>query len=406
MALTPRSAARPLASSPSAISNSPRPSASDRPFWLAWPRVKGVGAHRLKQIYLHFGSLAAAWQADREALLTVDGIGLKVAEAIATQRSQIDPDDILEAIANRESANDDTANVRAFTPADPDYPALLWEIPDPPPVLYAKGRPVDLEAPNIAIVGTRSPTEYGYRWTRSLAKALAESGLTVVSGMALGVDGAAHRSALDAGGLTVAVVGTGVDVVYPRQHRELCDRIQTQGAILSEFLPGTPPARENFPRRNRIVAGMCRTTLTIEAPEKSGALITAYLANDYNRDVYALPGNIDTPQARGCLKLIQRGAGLILGVDELLEAIGASRSPQQQSLFDVTPTPPQPELADADQAAIWKSLEDSNPVTFDRLSDLTQLEAAQLSSALLMMELSDLVVQLPGMRYQKSENFR
>lgn len=390
----------------SGLSYSPRPPVSDRPYWLTWPRVSGVGPHRLKQIYLHFGSLAVAWHASKDELLAVDGIGLKVADAIASQRHRLDPDTVVQEIANRAVSNDPSADILAFTPADTDYPDLLWEIPDPPSVLYAKGQQIDFETRAIAIVGTRSATDYGRRWTRLLAKALAESGLTVVSGMALGIDGEAHTAALDAGGLTLAVVGTGVDVVYPRQHRDLCDRIQTQGAILSEFAPGTPPAKENFPRRNRIIAGLCRTTLVIEAPEKSGAAITAYLANDYNRDVFALPGNLDAPQARGCLKLIQRGASLIMGVEELLEAIGVSRSPQQPSLFDAIPAAPQPALDGPEQTAIWQALADDTPITFDRLAETTQLDAAQLSSALLMMELNDAIVQLPGMRYQKSAPFR
>ncbi|MEM9156989.1 MAG: DNA-processing protein DprA [Cyanobacteria bacterium P01_F01_bin.33] len=389
----------------SVVSNSPRPAARDRPYWLTWPNVSGVGPHRLKQMYLHFGSLAAAWQASRDELLAVDGIGLKVADAIVSQRVRFDPDAIAEQAA--ELATSHEADILAYTPADEAYPALLWEIPEPPPVLYARGQRLDFETPAIAVVGTRTPTDYGRRWAKLLARALAEAGFAIVSGMALGIDGVAHAAALDARGRTLAVVGTGVDVVYPRQHRELCDRIQARGAILSEYAPGTPPAREHFPRRNRIIAGLCCATLVIEAPEKSGALITAYLANDYNRDVFALPGSLDTPQARGCLNLIQRGAGLIMGVDELLEALGATRSPQQQSLFDVvTPVTPQPSLEGPEQEAIWLALADGNPITFDRLAETTQLDTAQLSSALLMMELGDTIVQLPGMRYQKSAPFR
>lgn len=273
----------------------------ERPYWLAWARIKGIGPHRLKRLAEFFGSLKQAWQADALDLQQVEGIGPTLAQAIVSARPGLDPEEILEQTQK--------PGIPFLTPADPGYPPLLWELPDPPPLLYVLGECPDWQQPAIAVVGTRAPTSYGRLWTQKVSAALAEAGCVVVSGLATGIDGIAHQACLEAGGKTVAVVGTGVDQVYPAHHRSLYRRILEQGAVLSEYPPGTPPAKEHFPQRNRIIAGLCRATLVMEAPERSGALITAHLANHYGREVYALPGNIDTAAARGCLQLIRNGAG-------------------------------------------------------------------------------------------------
>jgi DNA processing protein len=362
--------------------------ATDRAYWLSWDRIKGIGPHRLKRLWRHFGCLETAWAADAESLLAVEGIGEQLATQIRQERHALDPETILKQVEQK--------GIPLITPADPDYPMLLWELPDPPPLLYVLGeQPV--WTPTVAMVGTRSPTPYGRRWTEKIATALAEAGFVVVSGMADGIDGIAHQACLHAGGQTLAVVGTGVDVVYPPKHRDLYRQILTQGAVVSEFAPGTQPAKENFPRRNRIIAGLCQATLVLEAPEKSGALITAYLANDYNRDVFALPGNIDTREARGCLKLIQTGAAPILDIEELLAALGSSSSSetalstQRHVGIDLQ----------GDQLAIWQVLS-TEPMTFDAIAQATQLQVNVLSSALLMMELQEQIIQLPGLRYQRA----
>lgn len=359
---------------------------TDSPYWLAWHRIRGIGPHRLKQLHQTFGTLEKAWVADEQALLTVEGIGLQLAATIQQDRPTLNPEQIWQETLK--------PGIPILTPADPDYPQLLWELPDPPPLIYVLGD-CPVWQPTVAIVGTRHPTNYGKRWTDAVATALAESGFVVVSGMAAGIDGVAHQACLRAGGTTLAVVGTGPDQIYPSQHRQLYHQIRAQGAVVSEFPPGTQPAKENFPRRNRIIAGLCQATLVMEAPAQSGALITAYLANDYNRDVYALPGSLDTEAAMGCLRLIQKGSSMILSIEELLADLGA----EQSSLASHTPDSV-PSLTDAQQL-IWQALS-HDPVALDTLAEVTQLEISQLSSELLMMELSGIIVQVPGLRYQKT----
>ncbi len=269
--------------------------------------------------------------------------------------------------------------------------------------------------PALAIVGTRSPSDYGKRWAKKLATELAAAGVTIVSGMAAGIDAQAHRGALAVQGTTLAVVGTGVDQIYPSQHRELYEAIQAHGAILSEFSPGTGPAKEHFPRRNRIIAALCQATLVIEAPRRSGALITSDLATQYNRDVYALPGSLDNPNAEGGLRLIQTGARLVLGVTDILDGLGLIH---HQGSLDLAGTPsaaatasaptviasanlaPPPALNPTEQQ-IWAAL-GSECLTVDALALKTQLDSASLSSSLLMLELAGHIRQLPGMRYERS----
>ncbi|MFS8783836.1 MULTISPECIES: DNA-processing protein DprA [unclassified Synechococcus] len=359
----------------------------ERPYWLAWARIKGIGPHRLKRLAEFFGSLERAWQADAPALRQVEGIGPTLAQAIVSARPGLDPEQILEETLK--------AGIPFLTPADPDYPPLLWEVPDPPPILYALGECPNWQQPAIAIVGTRAPTAYGRQWTQKVSAALAEAGCVVVSGLATGIDGIAHQACLDAGGKTVAVVGTGVDKVYPAHHQALYRRILAQGAILSEYPPGTPPAKEHFPQRNRIIAGLCRATLVMEAPETSGALITAHLANHYGREVYALPGNIDTAAARGCLHLIRSGAGMILGIEELLKDLGLLQgSPVLKQPSSTGPSDPQQQL-------LWQLLGEGI-LSLDALAQASQMDIATLSSTLLLMELEGWLVQLPGMRYQRA----
>jgi DNA processing protein len=275
--------------------------------------------------------------------------------------------------------------------------------PDPPPVLYYQGQVQPEEnqglVAGIAIVGTRDPSEYGRRWTRKISTALVQAGYTVVSGLAEGIDTEAHRSCLNAGGRTIAVLGTGVNITYPWSNRALARQITKQGLLLSEYPAGTQPDRVNFPRRNRIIAGLCRVTLVLEAPEKSGALITARLANDYGRDVYVLPGSLDNPRSIGCLELLNQGAHVILGEDKLLEMLGtlpqlhtnsASASGIQLPLFNLPP-----ELESVFQAVT------PEPVPLDLIIQQVGLSTGTVLSALAQLELMGLVTQLPGMRYQK-----
>ncbi len=365
-------------------------------YWLAWSQVAGVGPVLLRRVQQQFGTLAEAWRVPTAALREVEGFGEKLIEAVAKTRSQLHPERFLESHSRN--------NPQFWTPADADYPRLLREIPSPPAVLYYRGR-VDLPEnqgikPMASIVGTRDPSEYGRRWTRKISAALAQHGFTVVSGMAAGIDAEAHRACLEAGGRTLAVLGTGVDVVYPRRNQALYEQILEQGLVLSEYPAGTQPNRPHFPQRNRIVAALSRAVLVMEAPHKSGALITAYQANDFGKDVYALPGSLDNPNSIGCLGLLSRGAQLILSESHLLEMLGTIPqldAGEQLSLFAPSQLPPdlKPELAQVLQIL------PSEPTSFDTIVQQAGLAAAAVSSALIQLELQGLVSQLPGMHYRR-----
>ncbi|CAN1212723.1 DNA-processing protein DprA [Tumidithrix helvetica PCC 7403] len=360
----------------------------ERAYWLAWSTIYGIGSVLLKRIYLGFGSLEAAWKAPIEELAEIEGLGKQVCEAIQRDRLSLDPQQLLTEYLSK--------NPDFWTPADPEYPKLLWEIPDPPPILYYRGNLKSWsERYTVGIVGTRSPTGYGRRWTKKIAQALAERGFTVVSGLADGVDAEAHLGCLGVQGQTIAVVGTGVDRVYPPRNQSLYQKILETGLVLSEYPQGTPPDRAHFPKRNRIIAGLCRATIVIEAPERSGALITAHQANDYNREVFALPGSLDVEQAKGCLNLIDKGAQIILGIDELLAALGML--PQLDSGIE----PVQLALLDPTQQKILEAIGFDEAVSFDRIIEQVNLPSGEVSGALLQMELLGAIAQVPGMRYQR-----
>jgi DNA processing protein len=376
----------------------------ERAAWLAWAQISGIGPVALQRLQERFGSLTQAWTASLDELGSVNGIGPMVLKAIAAQRPQLDPDAFLSTHLK--------ANPTFWTPADADYPRLLKEIPDPPAVLYYRGNPALLDAqghnPVVGIVGTRDPSDYAQRWTRKLAIVLAKNDITVISGMAEGIDTQAHLGCLEANGQTIAVLGTGTDIAYPPRNRTLHQQILERGLVISEYPAGTQPNRAHFPRRNRMIAALSRATLVMEAPQRSGALITAYMANDYGRDVYVLPGTLDNPRAAGCLGLMTRGAQLILGEGHLLELLGAI-----PTLDPIMVQPPKTPIAtkvetpalSADLQKIWilvQSLYEGSGQTalsFDRLVQDAAQPAHEVSSALLQLELMGLVTQLPGMRY-------
>lgn len=399
--------------------------ASDRAFWLAWSQVAGVGPVLLQRLQQRFGSLEQAWFAERGDLITVNGVGEQTLQSIVEHRRKFNPITLFEQHLQ--------TNPQFWTLADAAYPSLLREIPDPPALLYYRGQ-VDLHENQgttlmVAIVGTREPTDYGKRWTRKLARALTEHGITIVSGLAEGVDTHAHQGALEAGGRTIAVLGTGVDLVYPPRNQDLYEQIVERGLILSEYAAGTRPDRSHFPRRNRIVAGLSRAVLIMEAPNKSGALITAHLANDYGRDIYVLPGSLDNPKAIGCLGLVNRGAQIILGAGHVLAALGAippldpvSEQPANPAIKSPSKLtrpanlPPQqlalvppPELPVALQP-VFEGLvnlcqqlgQDTVPLDLivEHMSNQANLNAGEASGVLLQLELLGSVTQLPGMRYQ------
>ncbi|WP_413164951.1 DNA-processing protein DprA [Capilliphycus salinus ALCB114379] len=382
---------------------------SERDYWVCWSQISGVGPISLQRLCQHFGNLKTAWEASTQNLQKVEGFGRQTVEKVAQQRAKFDCVEFLKKHAEK--------NPDFWTPADENYPRLLLEIPTPPPVLYYRGtvEPEENQGikPTVGIVGTREPSEYGRRWTRKISTILAKSGFTIISGMAAGIDTEAHSSCLDAGGRTLAIFGTGVDIIYPKDNRKLSERVIKQGLVMSEYPAGTKPNARHFPSRNRIIAGLSRAVFVMEAGEKSGALITANVANDFCRDIYVLPGRLDDEKSQGCLKLINGGAGLIpVNLEELLEQLGAIPqldAPEQLSLFESPPTPSSVPSAEtnlelnleSNLAQVFQVIS-SEPTAFDVIVQKAELDTGIVSSSLLQLELLGLVSQLPGMRYQRN----
>ncbi len=281
-----------------------------------------------------------------------------------------------------------------LAPGDDAYPPLLLQTADPPLLLYLQGRAELLSARGIAIVGSRQPSPQGQDNARAFARALAERGFTIVSGLALGIDAAAHEGALDAGAPTVAVMGTGPDRIYPARHRDLAHRIVAGGgALLSEHAPGTPALPDHFPQRNRLIAGLTQGTLVVEAALRSGSLITARLASEAGREVFAVPGSIRSPQAQGCHALIKQGAKLVEGIDDILEELQQG-VPRQAAL----------PMEDGASGGAPEPLLDAlghDPVTLDALLARTGFPVSELSARLLELELEGRVARLPGGLYQR-----
>ncbi|MEL6929578.1 MAG: DNA-processing protein DprA [Cyanobacteria bacterium J06600_6] len=364
--------------------------AQEQAYWLAWSQIKGIGAVTLKKIYQHFGSLQKAWDAPVIAFAEIDGINGKAALAIRKPRAKDLPGELIS--PHRQQ------NPTFWTPNEELYPRLLREIPSPPPLLYYQGQVEAAEnlgrKPMIGIVGTRNPSEYGKRWTKKLTQALVSHGFGIVSGMAAGIDAIAHNTCLSAGGRTIAVLGTGVDQIYPFSNRALYQQLTQEGLIVSEYPAQTQPDRGHFPARNRIIAGLSRAVLIIEAPKRSGALITARYANDFGRDVYVLPGSLDNPRSLGCLGLLNSGAHVILGIEHFLEMLGT------MPRLDLLPntTKPKPNL-EPELARVYKLI-DRESIAVDAIAEQTGLSISSILAALSQLEMMDLVVQLPGMRYQ------
>lgn len=376
---------------------------------MAWSQIPGIGPISLQKLQQHFGNLQQAWEASPEELKQVAGLKQKAIAEFVKKRSQIHPQELLQ----QHQKN----NPHFWTPADPEYPRLLLEIPDPPPVLYYRGQP-NLEEnqglkPMVAMVGTREPSEYGKRWTYRLSKFLTQNGFTIVSGMAKGIDTQAHQGCLAANGRTYAVFGCGIDFIYPWENRQLYWEILQQGLVISEHPAQTKPHRLHFPKRNRIVAGLCRAVMVMEAPPQSGALITARQAGEFGRDLYVLPGRIDDRNAQGCLRLIKNGADVIENEDDLLEmlsGIPGLQVPQQPSFpspeATTTPSPavaanakPTPNLTPELQS-VFDAIS-TEATSFDLIVQKTERSPAEVSSALLQLEMLGLISQLPGMRYQR-----
>jgi DNA processing protein len=356
--------------------------ASNLKYWLGFHLILGIGPQRLRKFIEVFGDVRSAWHAS--ALdLEQQGISHGVAKIFLRERKRVDP--------RSEIERAEKMGVQLLSWDNPSYPPRLLEIKTAPPILYCRGEMSDADRWAVAIVGTRKISAYGRSVARELAGALAANGICVVSGLARGVDGEAHAAALDAGGRTLAVLGSGVDQIYPPEHRNLARRIHQRGAILSEYPIGTRPEGKNFPPRNRIISGLALIVVIVEAGVSSGALITADFAAEQGRDVFALPGGIYSPASKGTNKLIQSGAQPLLSVEDVLEALNLDALARSEVSAEVLP-------ANETERLILDQLS-SDPVHIDELGVRCEVDAATITSALAMLELKGQVVQVGGMQY-------
>ncbi len=355
---------------------------TDTQYWLAFNLVQGIGPVKTRALLDHFGDLKAAWGASPTELQSC-GLDRRAVQNLVEARSQID--------LQREVTKLERHRVRLKTWDDDDYPARLREIEDPPPVLYMRGSLESVDDFAVSVVGTRRATAYGKEVARQLTTELARNRITVISGMARGIDLAAHQAALDAGGRTVAVLGCGVDIVYPPEARRISEQIAEQGAIVSDYPLGTQADARNFPPRSRIISGMSLGTVVVEADFESGALITASFALEQGREVFAVPGNIYSKSSRGTNRLVQQGAKLVTGVDDILEELNLQRVTEQQETRAALP-------ADETERTVWNALS-LEPVHIDDLRRALDMPVSTLSSTLILMELKGLARHVGGMNY-------
>lgn len=364
--------------------------------WIALNMIRGIGPRTANLLLDRFGAPANVFAAARAAL---EATGLKP-ETV----SELHDSEILER-ANAEIERLEQINASVITLEDENYPSWLREIYDPPIALYVRGD-LDLACrrPCVAIVGSRRCSTYGVNAATSLARDLAEQGVTIVSGMARGIDGAAHRGALEAKGTTIAVIGTGLDVIYPKEHARLADEIAASGAIVSEFPLSTPPLAQNFPYRNRVLSGLCLGVLVIEAAEHSGSLITARLAQEQGREVFAVPGNITSQTSFGPNYLIKDGAKLVQHWRDVIEEFpremkekvaGVERAAQAGRNSSAQPAFEAVELSAAERA-VFTLLAADVPSHIDQLLMTSGLRSPELMNALLGLEMKDRIKQLPG----------
>lgn len=357
----------------------------ERAYWLGFHLIPNIGAVRIARLVEAFGSLECAWSASI-ADFEEAGMNRRAARAVDEYRARID--------LEREWERVRSAGAEILTLADDDYPRLLRQIQNPPAVLYVKGRLEPDDETGIGVVGTRRVTRYGREMTERLTTGLAIAGVTIVSGLARGIDGIAHTAALDNGGRTLAVLGSGLDQIYPPEHRKLGERIADQGALITEFPLGTRPEARNFPIRNRLISGLSLGILVIEAPRRSGALITASFAADQGRSVFAVPGSALSTASEGCHELLRNGAALAAEVDDILDDLNLER---RQAALETRKTLPE---ASRDERQILDMLS-REPKHIDEIAIDTGINISELSALLLQMQLKGLVRDAGGQHYAR-----
>lgn len=361
----------------------------DKRYWIGLNMIPGVGRERFKRLIEEFGSPKGVLEAGYREIAKVPGIGFIVAQTITRERERIDLDRELDLIQSHK--------IKVITLADSSYPVNLAAIFDPPPVLYVKGRLLERDRASIAVVGSRRATAQGRIAAKRLSYELASRGLTVVSGMARGIDSAAHRGALALeGGRTIAVLGCGIDVVYPPENRELMNQIAQSGAVISEFPMSTPPHGGNFPMRNRVISGLSLGVVVVEAGERSGAMITVDCALEQGREVFAVPGGIEAKFSKGTNKLIKEGAKLVQDSSDILEELGLSMGPSRESQLPVREIA-KPLLSSSEETVY--QLLSSQPKHIDALIQESRISPGQIAQVLLNLEVKGLIRELPGKNF-------
>jgi DNA processing protein len=354
----------------------------DTKYWVGFNLVKGIGPVRLEKLLAYFGNLQDAWQS-HSSHLSAAGLSPKLCQQVIRIRKETDLDQLVETVLSD--------GVQILTWDDPAYPERLRGINQSPYVLYLKGDLKEEDIWSVAVVGTRRYSAYGRQVTELLTRTLAEHGITIISGLARGIDGIAHRLALESGGRTLAVLGSGLDQVYPPEHQGLAERISQRGGVISEYPPGTPPDGSNFPPRNRIISGLSKAVLVIEAGQKSGALITANYAADQGKEVFAVPGKINAPLSKGTNRLIKMGAHPLLEVQDVLDFLNMKLVARQQVVRRSLP-------GNHNEALLYNAVGD-DPLHVDDLCNLTELPIEEVTSTLAIMELKGMVRKTFGMKY-------
>lgn len=356
---------------------------SDLKYWLGFNYVSGIGPAKIQALLGYFGSLENAWRATDEQLRDI-GFDVRAIDSLNDARRNFDLDRYVSQV--------ETSGVQVLTWETSAYPDLLREIPAAPPLLFIRGQFESIDRWAVAVVGTRRMTAYGRQVTRDLVAGLVHNGITIVSGLARGIDAIAHRTALEEGGRTIAVMACGIDKVYPPEHRELArDIVAGRGAIVTDYPFGAEPESNHFPARNRLISGLSLGVVVIEAGEKSGALITSRFALEQNREVFAVPGNIHSPVSLGTNRLIQQGGKLVIRVEDILEELNLRMVADQAAAKVILPDT-------AEEAALITQLS-SQPLHIDDLSRLTGMPISMISSTLTLMELKGMVQQVGGMNY-------
>lgn len=360
----------------------------EKVYWIWLARVPGIGSRRFNRLLEMYDSPINVWKAsDEDIMARADKLGKNVACNIIHYRH--------ERYLKEAAKSLQIPGVRVIIPTDAEYPWILKQIYDPPAVLYCRGNYMDFSKPTISIVGSRNPTKYGRQIAEKIAFELASAGVTIISGLARGIDTMAHLGALRAKGNTIAVMGSGIDVIYPPENKKIFSDIEMHGTIISEYPPGTRPLPGNFPARNRIISGLSNGVLVVEAGSKSGALITVDFALEQGREVYAIPGNIDSSQSMGTNNILKQGAKLVTSAEDILEDLDikgnssikmSSAAPIQLDIFETQ---------------VYNALEEGEK-HLEELASITNMDIAKLNAVLTMMEIKGIVKQLPGKIFIKN----